>query len=154
MMLDLSTAPRVWKKNGVGVGVRIIDPAWVARQQAKLAAREDEEADRLAAEREFRRLTRIQAIPSVPTYWHSTETIRSIIATVAEEHGVSAQDILSSIRNRKIVLARQHAIHEVKARRPGLSLPQIGRAFGRDHTTVLHSLRAWPEKAAKLGRVA
>lgn len=153
-MGDVSTAPRIWKKNGVGVGVRIIDPAWLARREAEAKIREAEEKARLQQEAEFRRLTRTQAIPTVPTYWHSTETIRSIIATVADEHGVSVQDILSVTRSQKIVLARQHAIHEVKTRRPSLSLPQIGRTFGRDHTTVLHSLRAWPEKAAKLGRAA
>ena len=50
----------------------------------------------------------------------------------------SASDILGKKRNKEIVLPRQIAMY--LAREMGsMSYPDIGRAFGRDYTTVIHS---------------
>lgn len=74
-----------------------------------------------------------------------------IMKEAAEFHGVTTEDIMSASRKSKIVVARQHAIYEVRRQAAHLSLPRIGHIFGgRDHTTVLHSIRSWPKKAAKL----
>jgi len=66
---------------------------------------------------------------------------KHIIMEVAIAHGVSYDDILGRSRARHLVAARHEAIYEVRKRRPHLSLPQIGRIFKRDHTTILHALR-------------
>ena len=66
---------------------------------------------------------------------------QAAIATVCEHRGVAAREILSPMRNRPIAWSRQEAqyiLREVS----GKSLPEIGRAFDRDHTTVIHSLDA------------
>lgn len=65
---------------------------------------------------------------------------RTIVMRVARRHGVSSADILSHQRSQPIVRARQEAIYHV-AIETGMTLPMIGRKFGRDHTTILHSFR-------------
>jgi hypothetical protein len=63
-----------------------------------------------------------------------------IAKVVARMRGVACQDIFTPIRIMKIAHARQIAIYFVK-QITGWPLPQIGRAFGRDHTTVLYAIR-------------
>lgn len=65
----------------------------------------------------------------------------SIIAQTAMESGVPVHVLTGGDRTRHVAHARQDAmlrIHE----ETNFSLPQIGRMFGRDHTTVLYSIRA------------
>jgi len=58
---------------------------------------------------------------------------------VAEEFGVSLQDLKTKRRNKNIVLPRQVAMY-LSRELTELSLPEIGDCFGgKDHTTVLHS---------------
>lgn len=55
-------------------------------------------------------------------------------------------------RQKDLSLAR-HFICYWAARKTSLSLPQIGRLLGgRDHTSILHGVRAYREKRAKMGR--
>lgn len=65
---------------------------------------------------------------------------RRIVQEVCAETGVSPQQILSPVRTRHIVRARQFAQWRIY-REVGISLPAIGRMFDRDHTSVLHSIR-------------
>jgi chromosomal replication initiation ATPase DnaA len=74
--------------------------------------------------------------------------VRGIIAEVALAHGVSVEDILGPGRSGPLVKARHQAIIEVATRRPAFSLPQIGRCFSRDHTTILHVLRKYGIRSA------
>jgi len=68
--------------------------------------------------------------------------IARIIETVAEHEGVPAEAMLSPLRTREAVTARRKALY-LAFRMSGKSLPEIGRRFGgRDHTTVLHAVRA------------
>lgn len=78
---------------------------------------------------------------------------RDIIRHVANQHGVTLEEIVGATRSRNVVTARWHAIWEVKRAFPmRMSTPRLGRTFGgRDHTTILHSIRHWPAKAARLG---
>lgn len=67
--------------------------------------------------------------------------MKSLIAFVANVSGVSADDIKSPVRSRKLVLLR-YAIAWAAREHYDLSYPAIGRAMGdRDHTTIrnLHS---------------
>jgi len=85
---------------------------------------------------------------------------RDIIETVAARHGVTVAEILGTRRTKPIVNARHAAIVQVCKLRSTLSLPQIGRIFHRDHTTIMHAvckyvaesgeeLRGWtPEDAS------
>lgn len=64
-----------------------------------------------------------------------------IIMLVGECYGFSASDIISENRQQQLVLARQIAMYLCRELL-GYSYPAIGRLFGgRDHTTVLHSVK-------------
>ena len=68
-------------------------------------------------------------------------SIKTIIEMTAQQFGVSPIDITSARRTQNIVVPRQLAMYLAKTF-TGRSLPEIGRQFGgRDHTTVLHSVR-------------
>lgn len=67
--------------------------------------------------------------------------IDDILRVVSRHYRVPRNDILSSRRSRDVVRPRQIAMYLAKALTQR-SLPEIGRRFGgRDHTTVLHSVR-------------
>lgn len=71
--------------------------------------------------------------------------VRAIIRSAALEHGVTPADILGDSRSRKITRARWEAMEACRELvMPGgdnPSFPQIGRWFGRDHSTVMYGLR-------------
>jgi len=73
---------------------------------------------------------------------------RAVLADVAERHGVDADDITGPSRLRQIVHARQEVAWKVRQAQtacfePRFSLVQIGTWLGgRDHTTILHGIRA------------
>lgn len=71
----------------------------------------------------------------------SKTPVRSLIERVGTFHGVSFDTIVGPRRDRKSVAARFDAIKAVHEARPDLSLPQIGRHFNRDHTTIINALR-------------
>lgn len=74
-------------------------------------------------------------------------TIEDIQRAVAEHCGVSRNDIISDRRTADVVRPRQLAAYLAK-RLTTKSLPEIGRHFGgRDHTTILHSVRNIAKKA-------
>lgn len=67
--------------------------------------------------------------------------IEDILKMVSRHFKVPRTDLLSSRRSRDVVRPRQIAMYLAKAL-TARSLPEIGRRFGgRDHTTVLHSVR-------------
>jgi chromosomal replication initiator protein len=67
--------------------------------------------------------------------------IDDILKIVARHYKVPRTDLLSSRRSRDVVRPRQIAMYLAKSL-TSRSLPEIGRRFGgRDHTTVLHSVR-------------
>ncbi|GLI23465.1 hypothetical protein GGQ86_002998 [Xanthobacter flavus] len=61
-----------------------------------------------------------------------------IIAAVSAHFDVPRVDILSSSRLHPYVLPRQVAMYLCR-KFVGHSFPEIGRRFGRDHTTALHN---------------
>ena len=62
-----------------------------------------------------------------------------IVEETGKCYGVEVSDIMSTSRTKEVVNARQVAMFIIR-QLTKLSLPEIGRFFGRDHTTVLHSL--------------
>ena len=67
-----------------------------------------------------------------------------IIKEVALATGFTPRQIVSQDRTKAIVHARHLAMFEAKE--AGASLGEIGRAFGRDHTSVIHAVRAERER--------
>jgi chromosomal replication initiator protein len=62
-----------------------------------------------------------------------------IIRTTASSFGFSVDDVLSPSRRQPLVMCRQVSMYLCREL-TDLSLPKIGEAFNRDHTTVLHSV--------------
>ncbi|MBO5109147.1 MAG: chromosomal replication initiator protein DnaA [Clostridia bacterium] len=69
------------------------------------------------------------------------EKMDRIIATVAKKYGISTSDIMGTKRNKEISFPRHVAIY-IARKTTGLSLPQIGKFFSRDHSTILSSINA------------
>jgi chromosomal replication initiator protein len=70
----------------------------------------------------------------------SKPSVSEIIACVAERFGAPVDEILSDRKERRIARVRQAAMalaHELTWQ----SYPAIGRAFRRDHTTVMYAVR-------------
>jgi chromosomal replication initiator protein len=64
-----------------------------------------------------------------------------IRSTVADYYGIHLKDMMSPRRARAVAYPRQMAMYLSKDL-TDKSLPAIGRMFDRDHTTVLHAVRA------------
>jgi chromosomal replication initiation ATPase DnaA len=126
---------KVWaKRRDVMASIELAEPV---EEQPKTAAQTYEEKA-IARHREAERL-RVEKLKSRM----EAGGVRGIIAEVALAHRVTVEDILGSSRSAPLVKARHEAIIEVAIRRPAFSLPQIGRCFSRDHTTILHVLRKY-----------
>ena len=94
--------------------------------------------------------------PSVPVISHfaweggpevnmSEPVYKRILREVAEKHGVTVNDILSSRRAARIVHARQETVWRMKTETT-FSYPEIGRRLGgKDHTTIMHALRRYEQ---------
>jgi len=82
--------------------------------------------------------------------WHGDlhplrPTMRSITADVAKRHGLTVEDLRGPERRQAAVRARHEAMAIIRAQ-GRFSLPQIGKFFNRDHTTVIHALRRVEER--------
>jgi chromosomal replication initiator protein len=64
----------------------------------------------------------------------------AVTSLVARHFNLRVRDLRSSSRSRRITLPRQVAMYLMREH-CALSFPDIGRRFGRHHTTVLHSCR-------------
>lgn len=69
-----------------------------------------------------------------------------VIARVAAEYGVTPEDIMGRGHGRQFVAARHAAYYAVKVA-TGANLPRLGRIFDRDHSSIIHGLRKFKERA-------
>ncbi len=67
-------------------------------------------------------------------------TIDRILEKVAKKYGVSVEDIKGTKRTKDIAYARHIAIYMIR-KLTSMSLPQIGKLFKKDHTTILSSIK-------------
>lgn len=78
-----------------------------------------------------------------PSNRKSTGDFQDIKRAVAEYYGITITDLCNGGRSVHFSHPRQVAWSLIRDLRPKVSLPAIGRAFGRrDHTTVLSGLKA------------
>jgi chromosomal replication initiator protein len=68
-------------------------------------------------------------------------TIEAIQDAVCAVHALTRDELLSRDRSARVTRARQQAMYLARERTP-LSLAEVARAFDRDHTTVMHAVRA------------
>lgn len=118
--------------------------AWEAEQRERAALqrrKEEAEAQRVKIQTELR----LAGLPYSKSY-HDIE------AKALKVFNLSRSELRSNRRSQDVVIAKQFVAYWA-VRLTGFSLPMIGRLMGgRDHTTVLHGKRAYPEKRAKMGR--
>ena len=65
--------------------------------------------------------------------------LAQLVAMHADRLGYTLRNIRNDRRQRPLVRARWQII--ALARNEGFSLPVIGRAMNRDHTSIIHALR-------------
>jgi hypothetical protein len=104
-------------------------------KQALEAKQRADEAKILAEKQEARRLGLLAFKRRFMPEW-----ARQIVEQTCDKHGICPSEIARDNRKHPAVKARNEAIYLVKARKPRLSSPQIGGWFGRDHTSILHSI--------------
>jgi len=87
------------------------------------------------------------SVPTIPS------TISDVLKETASLNSISVDQLLSRKHDRHIAWPRQEAMTALH--RSGLySLPQIGRAFKRDHTTVKYAKDRVAEREANDDLVA
>lgn len=75
-------------------------------------------------------------------------TIEEIQRKVAEHYNIRVSEMTSKRRERSVARPRQIAMYLAK-HLTTKSLPDIGRAFARDHTTVIHAVKTIEEMRKK-----
>jgi chromosomal replication initiator protein len=75
-------------------------------------------------------------------------TPRTILARECARRGLSVSEITGPKRHREIAHPRQDIMRIIRDETDA-SLPQIGRLFNRDHTTVLHGIAASKRREEK-----
>jgi chromosomal replication initiator protein len=75
-------------------------------------------------------------------------TVDKIFATVYKKYGIKKEDLIGKSRSREIAQARHVAIYLIR-KITEMSLPNIGKTFNRDHTTVMSSYDIIEDKLKK-----
>lgn len=78
-------------------------------------------------------------------------SVMDIVCSVAAQHGLTADDLIGERRTHAVVVARHHAMWEC-AQNKRWSLTRIGRAFNKDHTTVLNGVFRHEERMRETGQ--
>jgi chromosomal replication initiation ATPase DnaA len=65
-----------------------------------------------------------------------------IIKAIALKHVLSVGTMVGQRRDRLVLKARNEAIAMIYRKRPDLSLTQIGQYFNRDHSSIVHVVKA------------
>jgi len=75
------------------------------------------------------------------------QTVANILQEVAEDYGLTIAALKGQDRSRHITQPRQEAYYRAFVECPHVSYPEIARRIGgRDHTTILHGVRAHCER--------
>jgi chromosomal replication initiator protein len=75
-------------------------------------------------------------------------TLDALVKFVAEYYGVRPSELKAASNSRQVVIPRQVAMYLCKTL-TSASLPDIGRVFGKHHSTVIHSIRKVEEDRKK-----
>lgn len=92
------------------------------------------------------RLSFIASVTSTaPT--HTTMAGHEAMRVFATAHNISVADLTRHCRKKPMATIRQDAMAYVRDV-SGLSFPEVGLLFNRDHTTILHGVRASEKRRA------
>jgi chromosomal replication initiation ATPase DnaA len=88
----------------------------------------------------IKRFCKKKGITLIVNFTTANINIESIINSVCSFYHLSREQLNDPTRERRIVQARQIGM-AISKKKTGLSLHQIGAEFGKDHATVLWSLK-------------
>ena len=72
---------------------------------------------------------------------------RTVVREVAEAHGITVDDLIGPRKTRRASMPRQEAMYRMRNETP-LSYPEIGaRLGGRDHSSIIHGVKAHAKRA-------
>ena len=74
-------------------------------------------------------------------------TVREIQEQTCAAFGITMDELLSASRAQPVAFARQVAMY-LSRELTDATLPAIGRAFGKNHTTVMHACKRTAERMA------
>lgn len=74
-------------------------------------------------------------------------TIREVVSAIAEQYGLTVQDICGPSKAHGVSHPRQHIMNELI--QMGFSTTRIGRFLNRDHSTVVYGAAAHRERMAR-----
>lgn len=73
------------------------------------------------------------------------EIIRILAKTIAREHGITVEQLLSHDRSRRYSWPRQELYAKAKLQ-TGLGRVALGNILGRDRATIYHGIRAYRQR--------
>lgn len=108
--------------------------------ERQISKRLKAEIERIVERRTAERMAEIEGATGT-----TGPSIKAILRAVSEATGFAVLELISHRTTRPVSRARCICYWLMKTLRSD-SLPNIGRALGnRDHTTIMHGLRKWPE---------
>lgn len=69
--------------------------------------------------------------------------VKAVQAAVAHVYGVPVDAMVGDSRTKHLMRPRHEAMYWCAELFPDMSIAEIGRRFGRDHTTVLHAIKKY-----------
>ncbi|ADV65665.1 Chromosomal replication initiator protein dnaA [Deinococcus maricopensis DSM 21211] len=96
----------------------------------------------------FSRAVAAKALSDVFASQEVNVEMKDVLRVVGERFGVSTDILKGAGRARDVVVPRQVAMYLIREL-TSHSLPEIGQFFGRDHSTVLHSIQKVTEAVGK-----
>jgi hypothetical protein len=164
----LAKAPRIWRKNGVGVAVRVMDPRWLRKQEEMFAKRQAlkklapiapvivEEVEpavwepgKMSAYQflQYQHAYQIAVRAGlIPGCHEAKGPISAVLKAVAAKYGLDVEQIRHKNGKHVIVRAR-HEVMWIARTKYQLSFPAIARLMGViDHTSVIHGVKAHEQR--------
>ena len=115
------------------------DPVLRVQIHKMADARVKEEVDRLVRNRVA------EVMESLPASELPKVTLKQILEAVSAASGYTIDELTGPRRDSPLTKARFMAMGLIRQLRTDLGLTAIGRAFKRDHTTVMHGLSRYKE---------
>lgn len=113
----------------------------IAEQARRLEEKQRHDAHRLSPFRVAERLDPLdRQLLNAPPELFKRPAWRLLAKEICEQHGADFDEVCGDRRYQHLVLIRQEIFYRIRVDL-GMSYPEIGKRFNRDHTTILHGVR-------------